>query len=66
MPVLFFGIKIWNIKDINEELLAVFERKIRRIIYVLVCDEALFGNFELDVFNGVDMCTGWKRMSQFK
>lgn len=39
MPVLLYGSESWALKDSDEELLAVFERRILRIIYGPVCEE---------------------------
>uniref|UniRef100_T1GKT5 Uncharacterized protein n=1 Tax=Megaselia scalaris TaxID=36166 RepID=T1GKT5_MEGSC len=70
----------YALKDSDEELLAIFERRIFRIIYGPVCEEGewrisynrelyqlyqhprLFEKFELDVYNGLDMWRGWKKM----
>lgn len=38
LPVLLYGAESWNLKDSDEELLAVFERKVLRIIYGPVCE----------------------------
>uniref|UniRef100_T1GII1 Uncharacterized protein n=1 Tax=Megaselia scalaris TaxID=36166 RepID=T1GII1_MEGSC len=79
MPVLLCRSESYALKDSEGELLAVFERRILRIIYGPVCEDgewitmngtnciniqALFEIFELDVCNGLDMCGGWKRMSR--
>ena len=38
LPVLLYGAENWNLSETDEELLAVFERKILRIIYGPVCE----------------------------
>ena len=39
MPVLLYGSESWALKDSDEKLLAVFERRILRIIYGPICEE---------------------------